>query len=127
MIARSERAETTIERAPREEHVGAGHLVQGPRAGRFVVAILLGLVVLVGGATSLNAVVDPYGLLGTHVFPTAVEEDRRAKLDLIDRLASPPELVVLGNSRARQADPAFLEELTGLRHGFNAAHRRSGR
>ena len=121
MIARSERAEPTIERAPREEHVGAAHLVQGPRAGRFVVSILLGLVVLLGGATSLNAVVDPYGLLGTHVFPTAVEEDRRAKLDLIDRLSSPPELVVLGNSRARQADPAFLEELTGLRHGFNAA------
>lgn len=111
----------SLERAPRERHVGADHLVQGPRPGRFVLAILLGLVVLLGGATSLNAVVDPYGLLGTRVFPTAVEDDRRAKLDLIDRLSATPELVVLGNSRARQADPAFLQELTGLRHGFNAA------
>ncbi len=111
----------SIERAPREQHVGAAHLVQGQGAGRFVLAILLGLAVLLGGATTLNAVVDPYGLLGTHLFPTAVEDDREAKLDLIDRLSRTPEVVVLGNSRARQADPTFLEQLTGLRNGFNAA------
>lgn len=113
--------EEGFERAPREQHVSADHLVASSGARRFVLAILLGLAVVLGGATALNAVVDPYGLLGTHLVPTAVEDDRHEKLDLIDRLSRTPELVVLGNSRARQADPAFIQQLTGLQHGFNAA------
>jgi hypothetical protein len=50
---------------------------------------------------------------------TAGENDRTAKLDLIDRLASPPGLLVLGSSRAKRAEPAQLQRLTGHKV-FNA-------
>jgi hypothetical protein len=49
-------------------------------------------------------------------------EDRSTKLDLISRLSSPPQLVVLGSSRSRRADPAYLTSLTGLT-AFNAGVR----
>jgi hypothetical protein len=48
------------------------------------------------------------------------DEDRSVKLDLISRLRTAPELVVLGSSRARRAEPSFLRTLTGLA-AFNAA------
>jgi hypothetical protein len=48
--------------------------------------------------------------------------DRTTKLTLIGRLPRSPQLVVLGSSRARTAEPSFLERLTG-RRGFNAAVR----
>jgi hypothetical protein len=46
--------------------------------------------------------------------------DRGRKTDLIERLDSPPEVVILGGSRALRFDPAYLWERTGL-SGFNAA------
>jgi len=46
--------------------------------------------------------------------------DRSLKLDLIARLHEGPQLLVLGDSRGRQAEPSFLQKLTGLT-GFNAA------
>jgi hypothetical protein len=51
--------------------------------------------------------------------PTAVESDRSTKLDLVESLDRSPEILILGSSRARQAEPAYLEGLTG-RSGFNA-------
>jgi hypothetical protein len=49
-------------------------------------------------------------------------EDRSTKLDLISRLSSPPQLVVLGSSRSRRAEPSYLTNLTGLT-AFNAGVR----
>jgi hypothetical protein len=46
--------------------------------------------------------------------------DRSIKLDLIAKLKTGPQILVLGDSRGRQAEPAFLQRLTGLT-GFNAA------
>jgi len=46
--------------------------------------------------------------------------DRSIKLDLIAKLKQAPQILVLGDSRGRQAQPSFLQRLTGLR-GFNAA------
>jgi hypothetical protein len=46
--------------------------------------------------------------------------DRSVKLDLIAKLKRGPEILVLGDSRARQAEPSFLQRLTG-HIGFNAA------
>src|SRR6188472_524511 len=46
--------------------------------------------------------------------------DRSIKLDLIAKLKQGPQILVLGDSRGRQAQPAYLQRLTGLR-GFNAA------
>jgi hypothetical protein len=46
--------------------------------------------------------------------------DRSTKLTLIERLSRNPEILVLGSSRARTAEPSFLQRLTG-HSGFNAA------
>ena len=46
--------------------------------------------------------------------------DRSAKLDLIAKLEHGPEILILGDSRARQAEPSLLQRLTG-HSGFNAA------
>ena len=46
--------------------------------------------------------------------------DRTYKLDLIDNLKAPPELIVFGGSRGTRFDPSLLGRKTGLRT-FNAA------
>ncbi len=46
--------------------------------------------------------------------------DRSVKLDLLAKLKRGPEILVLGDSRGRQAEPALLQQLTG-HTGFNAA------
>ena len=46
--------------------------------------------------------------------------DRSIKLDLIGKLTRGPQILVLGDSRGRPAEPAFLQRLTG-HAGFNAA------
>lgn len=49
-------------------------------------------------------------------------EDRSVKLDLIARLKTSPETIILGSSRGRRAQPSYLESLTG-HTAFNAAVR----
>jgi hypothetical protein len=46
--------------------------------------------------------------------------DRSVKLNLIEKLKRGPEILILGDSRGRQAEPALLQRLTG-HTGFNAA------
>jgi len=46
--------------------------------------------------------------------------DRSIKLDLIAKLKESPQILILGDSRGRQAQPSYLQQLTG-RTGFNAA------
>lgn len=46
--------------------------------------------------------------------------DRSIKLDLITKLKESPQILILGDSRGRQAEPSFLQRLTG-HTGFNAA------
>lgn len=46
--------------------------------------------------------------------------DRSVKLDLIAKLKHGPEILILGDSRGRQAEPSLLQRLTG-HTGFNAA------
>jgi hypothetical protein len=46
--------------------------------------------------------------------------DRSVKLDLLGKLRHGPEILILGDSRGRQAEPALLQRLTG-HSGFNAA------
>jgi hypothetical protein len=89
-----------------------------PRA--FVWATLTTFFALLAAVLSLNVAVDPFALAGTNLVRPAAENDRGIKLTLIDRLTRPPGLLILGSSRARKAEPAYLEGLTG-RSGFNAA------
>ena len=46
--------------------------------------------------------------------------DRSIKLDLIAKLKHAPQILILGDSRGRQAQPSYLHRLTG-HAGFNAA------
>jgi hypothetical protein len=69
-------------------------------------AVLTASIALIGVASAASA---PGG-------PT----DRSVKLDLIAKLEHGPEILILGDSRGRQAEPALLQRLTG-HTGFNAA------
>jgi hypothetical protein len=69
-----------------------------------VLAVALGL-----GAAAAGAGSAPHG-------PT----DRSVKLDLIAKLRRGPEILILGDSRGRQAEPSLLQRLTG-HTVFNAA------
>ena len=86
---------------------------------RYAVTTVAVLAVALAAVFALNALVDPFSLLGTKLLPPAIESDRSTKLDLIDRLKTNPQIVVLGSSRSRQAEPAYIEKLTG-KTGFNA-------
>lgn len=87
---------------------------------RYVVAAAVALAVALSAVFMFNAIVDPFSLIGWRILPPAVETDRSIKLDLIAKLKQNPQVVVLGSSRSRQAEPAFIDKLTGLKTGFNA-------
>ena len=72
------------------------------RPTKVLLALALGLVI-----ASTGAAAPP---------PT----DRSVKLDLIAKLKRGPEILILGDSRGRQAEPSLLQRLTG-HTGFNAA------
>jgi hypothetical protein len=101
--------------APPELQPGSGR-----RQRRFVLAVLVAAVAIVALVAAANALVDPYGSLGTGVIGPAVWTDRAAKVQLIQRLSQPPRIIVLGSSRAMKVQPSYLTSLTGL-PAFNAA------
>jgi hypothetical protein len=88
--------------------------------GRFVGGFLGSFLVALGCVLAFNVVVDPFALAGTGIVPTAVEPDRSIKLDLLARLRHGPQILILGDSRGRQAQPSQLRRLTG-HTAFNAA------
>ena len=110
-----------IDRAEWSHHAAPPVEARGGESLRRFVALSLatfaGVLLLTGIA---NAVVDPLGSVGTGLVRPAVFSDHAERLVLIGRLKQPPQLVVLGSSRALKAEPAYLQQLTGLR-GFNAA------
>jgi hypothetical protein len=98
---------------------GASEQAPNPNQKRFVVAFLVSLLGLLAAVLAMNIVIDPFAIAGSGLVPTAVESDRSIKLDLLQESKRGPEILVLGTSRSRQAEPAFLQKLTG-RTGFNA-------
>jgi hypothetical protein len=91
----------------------------GRRARGYVLFIILAALLLMTCVAVVNALVDPYGILGTGRFPTATTSDRSVKVDLIQKLKQAPQLIVLGSSRSMRYDPEYLQQKTGLRT-FNA-------
>jgi hypothetical protein len=87
---------------------------------RFVAVVLATYVAILVGVLAFNSIVDPYGITEAGLLPTAIEPDRTTKLRLIGDLREPPDILILGSSRGRLADPSFLESLTG-HDAFNAA------
>ena len=92
---------------------------RGGRSFFFVLVLALVTTLVMGGVLALNVVADPYGSVGTFLFPTVTTSDRTVKADKIERLRQAPELVVLGSSRSMRYEPSYLEEKTGLKT-FNA-------
>ena len=96
----------------------AGGVVGGERRGsarRFVAALLAATFLLMAAVGAVNAIVDPYGVLGTGIYKLPEGGDRDIKVALVNDLKQSPELIILGSSRARRVDPAYLQEKTGLR------------
>jgi hypothetical protein len=87
---------------------------------RFVAGFLGSFMAVLAAVLAFNVVVDPLALAGTGLVPTAVEPDRSIKLDLLQHLRRSPQILILGDSRGRQAEPSFVRRLTG-RTAFNAA------
>jgi len=85
----------------------------------FFAGFLAACLAVLGAVLAFNVVIDPFALAGTGIVPTAVEPDRSIKLDLLQRLKRGPQLLIMGSSRSRQAEPSYLQKLTGL-SGFNA-------
>jgi hypothetical protein len=92
---------------------------RGRRSFFFVLVLALVTALVMGGVLALNVVADPYGSVGTYLFPTVTTSDRTVKADKIEQLEAPPDLVVLGSSRSMRFEPSYLEEKTGLKT-FNA-------
>src|SRR5438105_6448008 len=94
--------------------------VEATGYGRFVAASLCACGGLLAAVFVLNVLIDPFAAAGTGLVIPAVETDRSVKLNLIQQLGRSPGIVILGSSRARQAEPSFLSRIT--RHtAFNAA------
>jgi hypothetical protein len=87
---------------------------------RFVVGFLGSFLAVLAVVLAFNVIVDPFALAGTGLVPTAVEPDRSIKLDLLQHLKHGPQILILGDSRGRQAEPSQLQRLTG-HSAFNAA------
>lgn len=111
---------TESERLHRNLTPAIAELEDGRAFFRYVIAALAALAVALFAVFTFNAIVDPFSLVGWRIFPPAVETDRGTKLDLIEKLKTNPQVVVLGSSRSRQAQPAVIDKLTGLKTGFNA-------
>jgi len=110
---------STTHKLPRARPLPLARDVASHGQRRFVAGFFAACLGTLGAILAFNAVIDPYALAGTGVVPTAVEPDRSIKLDLLQHLQREPELLVMGSSRSRQAEPSYLQKLTGLT-GFNA-------
>lgn len=87
---------------------------------RFVAGFVGSFLAVLAVVLAFNVVIDPLALAGTGLVPTAVEPDRSIKLDLLQRLKHGPQILILGDSRGRQAEPSYVHRLTG-HSAFNAA------
>jgi hypothetical protein len=129
---------TTRERSPRAPHADPPPARRRPAlpviiaglAALLLVTALAGMAAAHGGgsaaaagsptpasSSSPSAAATPAWKLRSF---RSVGFDKTFKADLIDELASPPELVVFGGSRAMRFSPTYIEGLTGLSTFNNA-------
>jgi hypothetical protein len=106
-------------RGPTATAAADASLSSAGHARRFLIAVLAASAALMLLVGAFNAVVDPYGVIGTHLFPIKSMTDREIKTDLVAKLRKPPEILIFGSSRAYKVDPAFILKQTG-RSAFNA-------
>jgi hypothetical protein len=95
----------------------------GGRPGVFFAGSLSLFVLLLIGVMVFNYILNPLGIYPTSYFePLVLNHDTtyRYKTNLYDSMNPPPEVVVLGSSRAFTVSPAYITEITGL-SAFNAS------
>ena len=102
-------------------------------AGVTVAVLAAGVTAFAGGPSAAESQTEPFlrtpmSRGAPHMVPSPgllvtgylARQARTAKADLIERLTSPPQVVIFGGSRAMRFDPAYIERRTGL-SGFNVA------
>ncbi len=109
-----------IERAERSPHAAPLVVDSGAGTNRFVRVSLATAAAVLLAVGVANLAIDPLATFGTGLVRPVVFSDHAERLPLVDRLPAPPEVVILGSSRALKAEPGYLASRTGLR-GFNAA------
>jgi len=92
---------------------------KGGQTFAFLLVLALAAFVVMAAVGTLNTLADPYGMVGMKLLPSATTSDRSIKVDAIEALKQPPQLVILGSSRSMRYEPKYLEKKTGLRT-FNA-------
>ena len=93
----------------------------GARDSRgFVIVTLAVAAALLIAVAAINAVVDPFGSVGTGVVGTVTWDDRAIKVDLVRDLKRAPRIIVFGSSRAMKIQPTYITSRTG-ESSFNAA------
>jgi hypothetical protein len=106
-----------LETVPRKlDRPSLEHASGDPR--RFVVGTLVAAAALLLAVLAFDVVVDPWGQLGTGLFPSLIPTDRPVKAALVDRLTHAPQLVIFGSSRSLKINPTYLEARLG-QPGFN--------
>jgi hypothetical protein len=77
---------------------------------RFLTAAVLALVAI----GTLNYLVNPEGLYGTHLVPQILWSARPQKAALLEAARPVPEALILGSSRVMNIPPKEVEHITGL-------------
>ncbi|MCW2949585.1 MAG: hypothetical protein JWN41_598 [Thermoleophilia bacterium] len=82
---------------------------------RFVTWLLAAILILVVIIFAVLWWLDPVSATGRQTRFSVVENGgvRQAKLDLMERLAAPPHVLVLGSSRSMKIDPKTIHDFTG--------------
>ncbi len=65
------------------------------------------------GVGAINWLVNPYGQYGSRLMAPIVQDSRREKVELFEKLAFVPDGLILGSSRALKVEPAYLQSRTG--------------
>jgi hypothetical protein len=100
----SESAAQAVNRALRRRAAGT----RGAGGWFFLGALLVQLAVV----ATFNILVNPYRLYHSRWVPPVIQDDYTAKMELLQRCQ--PRLLVLGSSRVRKLEPAYLQRRTGL-------------
>ena len=92
-----------------------------PESGwrRFFLRLLWTAVLGLFSIAVLNLVVNPDGIFPLHIMPQLSWGGRPLKAEMLKKVASPPQALILGSSRVMALPPAEVERATGLRT-FNA-------
>ncbi len=69
---------------------------------------------------ALAIYVNPHARFSSDKYPPVIPGARKIKMDLYMKLDSPPDVVIMGSSRAFTISPAYVEEKTGY-SAFNMA------